>query len=60
MTVKGNRKRQRLDRESSDDPLSFQGGADGLGNAEITESLGAADVRTVRARCIGAQGSRLQ
>ena len=60
MAIKGDRQRKRLDGEGSGDAASFQGGADGLGDAEVAESLGAREVFTIRARCVGTQGSRLQ
>jgi len=65
MAIQGDRQGQRLDRESSGDAAIFQRDADGLGDAEVAEGLGACQVLTVRvltvrARCIGAQGSRLQ
>jgi hypothetical protein len=60
VAVKGDRQGERLDGEGRGDAASFQCGADGFGNAEIAESLGAREVLTVRARCVGAQGSRLQ
>jgi hypothetical protein len=60
MAVQGDRQRQGLDRESGGDAAGFQRGADGLGDAEIAEGLGARELLTVRARCVGAQGSRLQ
>jgi hypothetical protein len=60
MAVQGDRQSQRLDGESSDDAVGFQRGADGLGDAEVAERLGAREVLTVRALCVGTQGSRLQ
>jgi hypothetical protein len=60
VAVQGDREGQRLDGECRGDAASFQRGADGLGDAEIAEGLGARELLTVRARCVGAQGSRLQ
>jgi hypothetical protein len=67
MAVQRDGQRQCLDREGGCDAFGLQGGADGLGDTEVTKGFGAAiqvSGRRLGGRalvsCVRTQGSRLQ